>query len=252
MPFSSPSRRLLPSVLAVLLAGVAGSKGFAFGNAPSAAAPSSPVTAAPPPAAPAKPVTPAPTTPAAATPAATVTYSKDAIALYTIHITDQLHVTVFGEDNLNTMTHVDANGNINLNLVGQVKVLDMTLIEAQHVIEKTYQDKRLLRNPKVTVNLDKPAPRSYEVQGDVKGPGTYYMEIETAVSVVEAISKSGGFNDTAKSTDVRITHFDKEGNAQVRHVDVYAIIHGTSTLKANDNSLMLEPGDIVYVPMRII
>ena len=36
------------------------------------------------------------------------------------------------------------------------------------------------------------------------------------------------------------------------HIDVQAIFKGKSSLKSNDPSLILQPGDTVYVPEAII
>ena len=200
------------------------------------------------PAAPASPSPAAPVVPPAPAPADTFSFAPS----YTFTTTDALTVTVYDEPDLSTQTRVDTTGSINLNLVGKVKIAGLTISEAQTAIEKAYQDQRFLRNPQVTINIQTVATREVSIQGQVKAPGRYPLPIETSMSVVDLVTKAGGFTDIAKGTAVTITHFDSEGKPHVATVNVKAIIEGYDKIKVNDQSLMLLPGDIVYVPETII
>jgi polysaccharide export outer membrane protein len=213
------------------------------GSSPASAAPAS---------APAPHATPAPApvTPALAAPAANDTFSF--APSYTFTTTDALTVSVYGEDDLSTQTRVDTTGCINLNLVGKVKIAGLTISEAQKAIEKAYQDQRYLRNPQVTINIQTVATREVSIQGQVKAPGRYPLPIETSLSVVDLVTKAGGFTDIAAGTRVTITHFDSEGKPHVITVDVDKIIKGKDKSGINDQSLMLQPGDIVFVPETFI
>ncbi len=140
---------------------------------------------------------------------------------------------------------------VNLNLVGKVKIVGLTISEAQTAIENAYRDQRFLRKPQVTINIQSVATREVSIEGQVKGPGRYPLPIETAMSVVDLVSKAGGFTESAKGSAVTITHFDRDGKPHVTTVDVQSIMLGTSRIKSNDPSLMLQPGDIVWVPESI-
>jgi polysaccharide export outer membrane protein len=176
----------------------------------------------------------------------------DADLIHAIVTNDILTIDVYQEDDLRTQSRVNANGRVNLNLVKEVKVAGLTVIEAQQAIEKAYRDGRFLRKPQVTIHIVEYAERTVSIQGDVNAPNRYSLPIEATMSVADLVMKAGGLKDTANGRKVRITHFNAEGKAEVREVDVHAIIKGETKVRADDKSLMLEPGDIVFVPMNWI
>ena len=172
--------------------------------------------------------------------------------LYTIAITDSLRVSVFGEDDLSRVSRVDAKGTINLPLIGEIKVYGLTLRDAEQAIADAYRDGRYLRNPQVTINVEVYAVREISVQGQVKIPGRLVLPAESTMSVLEAVTKCGGFTDTAKGTEVRVTRIDAAGKVKVFVVDVDSLIKGKNRARSEDDSLLLLPGDIIYVPEKII
>jgi polysaccharide biosynthesis/export protein len=174
------------------------------------------------------------------------------ILAYTITLTDLLRIDIYQEEDLRTMSRVDAKGNLNLPLVGEVRVVGMTVSEAQKAVENAYRDGRFLRSPQVTINIEAYASREVSIQGQVRSPGRYPLPIETTMTVLELVTKSGGFTDTAKGTAVNITRVSPDGKKQVFTIDVDSLIKGKNRANTNDNSLTLQPGDIVYVPERII
>ncbi len=172
--------------------------------------------------------------------------------LYTIAVTDSLQVSVFGEEDLSRVTRVDARGMINLPLIGEVRVFGLTLREAEQAIGSAYRDGRFLRNPQVTVTVEVYAVREISVQGQVKNPQRVVLPAESSMTVLEAITKCGGFTDSAKGTEVRITRVGSDGKVKVFTVDIDSLIKGKDRAKAEDDSLLLLPGDIIYVPERLI
>jgi polysaccharide export outer membrane protein len=174
--------------------------------------------------------------------------------VYNIRTTDKLHITVFQEDDLSTICRVDAKGTVNLPLVGEIRVYGQTLSEAEHTIAAAYKDGQFLRNPEVTVAIEEYAPREVSIQGQVKNPGRYALPIEATLSVLDLVTKAGGFTDTAQGTAVKITRILPDGTTKVISLDVESLIKGKSNAKTNEenNSLLLQPDDIVYVPERII
>ena len=177
--------------------------------------------------------------------------SNQAVLAYTITLTDLLRVDIYQEDDLKTMSRVDAKGNVNLPLVGEVHVVGLTISDAQKAIENAYRDGRYLRTPQVTINVEAYASREVSIQGQVRSPGRYPLPIETSMTVLELVTKAGGFTDTAKGTAVNITRITTDGKKQVFTIDVDSLIKGRDKASIGDNSLMLQPGDIVYVPERI-
>jgi polysaccharide export outer membrane protein len=173
---------------------------------------------------------------------------------YNLRTTDKLRISVFQEDDLSTICRVDAKGTVNLPLVGEIRVYGESLSEAERTIEAAYKDGRFLRNPQVTVSVEEYAPREVSIQGQVKNAGRYALPIESTMSVLDLVTKAGGFTDTAQGTAVKITRILPDGTTKVITLDVESLIKGKSDTKTNEenNALLLQPDDIVYVPERII
>jgi polysaccharide export outer membrane protein len=188
----------------------------------------------------------------AAHPARAQTEPVHSKVVYVLAVTDRIRVVIFGEDDLATDARVDAFGNINLPLVGDIHVAGLSVDDAQRAVERAYRDGQYLRKPQATISIAEYAPREVSIQGQVKSPGRFLLPTESTYSVVELVTKAGGFTDIAKGNDVTITHFTPDGKKTVRKVDVESIIQGKNSERAQDSTLMLEPGDIVYVPESII
>jgi polysaccharide export outer membrane protein len=172
--------------------------------------------------------------------------------IYKLTTADRLRVVVYGEPDLATVTRIDARGNINLFLVGDVHVANCTVNEAQKVIEAAYRDGRFLRSPQATISVEDYAPRTVTVDGQVKAPGSIPLPVESTLTVYQAVIRAGGFTDVAKGSAVQVTRLMPDGTKKVFTVDVDSLIKGKGKTRERDDSLLLEPGDIIYVPERLI
>lgn len=171
---------------------------------------------------------------------------------YTITLTDRLRISLYQEEDLSVIARVDAKGQVNLPLVGEVTVAELSVADAQKVIETAYQEGRFLRNPQVTITIEEYAPREVSIQGEIRSPGRYPLPIEASMTVIELVTRAGGLTDTAKGTEVTITRVGLNGKKEVFTIDVESLIKGRAKADVQRNALMLKPGDIVYVPQRII
>jgi polysaccharide export outer membrane protein len=173
---------------------------------------------------------------------------------YRIRSTDKLSIRVFQEEELTTISRVDSKGTINLPLVNEVRVSGLTLSEAERTIESAYVNGRFLRNPEVTVEVEEYAPREVSINGQVKNPGRFPLPVESSMTVLDLVTRAGGFTDTAEGNAVRVTRILPDGSTRVITLDVESLIKGKGSVKSNgeNSALLLEPDDIVYVPERII
>ncbi len=173
--------------------------------------------------------------------------------VYKISRMDKISIVVVGESDLTVGgKRVDANGNVNLALVGEVKIAGLSVSQAQSAIEAAYRDGRILRNPQVTINIEEYAPRTVSISGMVRQPGTINLPPESTMSIKELILKAGGFSETANGSKVKITRVMPDGTTKFFTLNVDAILKGRDTGKSTDNTFALEPDDIVYVPEKII
>lgn len=171
---------------------------------------------------------------------------------YAIALTDRLRISVYQEDDLSIIARVDAKGCVNLPLVGEVQIAGLSIADAQRVVEAAYREGRYLRHPQVTINVEEYAPREISVQGQVRSPGRIPLPIESTMTIFDAVSKAGGLTDTARGSAVTVTRVLPDGTKQTFVVDVESLIKGRNRADVQKNSLLLQPGDIVYVPERII
>lgn len=172
--------------------------------------------------------------------------------VHTLGLADRVRVAVYQEEDLTSLTRIDARGRINMPLLGEITIGGMTVVEAQAAIENAYKEGRFLRNPQVTISVEEYAPREVSIQGAIRSPGRYTLPVESTFTVVELVTKAQGITDIGKGTAVTITRILPDGTKKVFTVDVDSIIKGKKDTKVDDNSLMLLPGDIVYVPERLI
>jgi len=146
--------------------------------------------------------------------------------IHTLALADRVRIAVYQEEDLTSLTRIDARGRVNLPLIGEIGIGGLTVIEAQAVIENAYKDGRFLRNPQVTVSVEEYAPREVSIQGRIRNAGRYTLPIESTFTVVELVTKAGGIDDIGKGSAVSVTRILPDGTKKVFTVDVDSIIKG--------------------------
>jgi len=132
---------------------------------------------------------------------------------------------------------VSADGTIYLPLLQEIKVAGYTAKELSKEITQMYR--RYLRQPYVKVRIKN---HKVFVLGEVKNAGVVPIEGNT-ISVIEAISRSGGLTDHASRDKIRV--IAKEGDKyKIRTLNMSKF----STL--NMDNLILKNNSIVYVEPR--
>ncbi|MDB6116017.1 MAG: Polysaccharide biosynthesis/export protein [Lacunisphaera sp.] len=172
--------------------------------------------------------------------------------VHTLTLADRLRIAVYQEDDLTTLTRVDARGKVNLPLLGEIAIGGMTVTEAQTAVENAYKDGRFLRNPQVTINVEEYAVREVSISGQVRNAGRYQLPNESTYTLAELVTKAGGITDIGKGSAVSVTRILPDGTKKVFTVDVDSIIKGKKGNKNDDDNFLLQAGDNVYVPEKLI
>jgi polysaccharide export outer membrane protein len=120
-----------------------------------------------------------------------------------IGLGDKIKITVENEPNLGADTRVSPQGNVNLPLIGEVRILNLTAKEAEESIRQRLADGFLL-NPIVSVAIAE--YRVYYMYGEVKKAGGY--PFQPGLTVRKAIALAEGFTDFADKKDIRVVHDD--------------------------------------------
>lgn len=195
----------------------------------------------------------APCTPilAAEPPPPTAAAEKRFIA-YKITRGDRVSVSVVGEPELTVVQkRVESTGTINLLYIGNIRLVGLTIAEAQDFIAQSYRDGRFLRNPQVSVTVDEYAPRIVRIGGKVNAPGQIPIPPDAEMTIIEVIFKANGLTETARSSAVRVTRTMPDGTEKLFTLDLEAALkaRGKST---GDGSFVVQPDDVVYVPEKFI
>jgi polysaccharide export outer membrane protein len=150
---------------------------------------------------------------------------------------DLIEVNVYNVPELTTKARVGNSGDVYLPLIDYVHVGDLTVDEAQSLIEKRLGDGGFVRNPHVTIFVDESASQGVTVLGEVSKPGIYPDLGDH--KLYELISEAGGFTPSAARKVSIIRH----NQPQVMQVALPRNLG--DDLSGNVDVL---PGDTITVP----
>ena len=153
---------------------------------------------------------------------------------------DLIAVSMFDAPDLSGQFRVDANGDINLPLLGHVHVVGLTADEAGALIAKRYVDADILKpqSSYATVSIAEYATQGITVTGAVRSPGVYpALGIRMLNDVIAA---AGGTQPDAASK-VIITHRDDPS-------DPVTVDYNPEALTPKIPQVQILPGDTLLVP----
>lgn len=165
---------------------------------------------------------------------------------YTLGSSDVLEISVWNKADLTHEVTVRPDGWITYPLIGEVYVTGCNPAELAEIIKEKLST--YLRNPVVSVNVLQYRNKKILVIGEVKLPGLY--QYEGNMTVFNAIGLAGGYKKHAELKNVLIVRNSsfKPKNPDFYLVNLHKVIHDGN---ASEN-LILDPGDIVYVPQNVI
>jgi len=158
---------------------------------------------------------------------------------YIIGEQDYLTITVWREKELSGSVVVRPDGKITVPLVGETKVVGMTPVQVQDMLEQRL--KPFIAVPQVTVAVSQINSRRVYLIGQVVKEGSY--QINSSTTVLQLIAEAGGLRDFAKQKNIYILR--AHGSEQKRYSFNYeAVVRG----KNQDQNILLQPGDTIVVP----
>lgn len=156
----------------------------------------------------------------------------------TIGTGDLLNIVVFDTPELTTSVRVTQDGEINLPVLGLMKLAGLSTSEASIKIEEELRNRRLILDPHVTIFVAEYASQGATVMGEVRAPGVY-PTLGTR-KLLDMISLAGGVITTAGKA-VSIVHRNDP-----QHPVTVALQSGPATMYAQENPVIL-PGDTIIV-----
>jgi polysaccharide export outer membrane protein len=151
---------------------------------------------------------------------------------------DLLSIVVFDTPELTTSVRVSQDGDVNLPVLGRIRLAGFNTIDAARKIEQELRFRHLILEPHVTVFIAEYASQGATVTGEVRNPGVY-PTLGTR-KLLDMLSVAGGLQATAGKT-VSIIHRDDP-----QHPVTIALQQGPAAISAQQNPVIL-PGDTIVV-----
>jgi len=130
--------------------------------------------------------------------------------------------------------------NVNLNLIGNLKVTDLTMEQAHDLIVQKEQAR--LNDPDLNLILREFQRPYIVVAGEVTTPGK--IDLRETTTAMQAILLAGGFKESAHSNQVLLFRKINTDTAEVKVLKL-TNIHKTAQL---EHDAQLEAGDMLLVP----
>lgn len=163
---------------------------------------------------------------------------------YTLHVGDVLNAQYLYTPGLNQKVTVSPDGYLNLNFVGDVKVLGLTVEQAHDAIVMKARER--LNDPELNLVLEQFQVPYVQVAGEVGKPGR--IDLSANLTAMQAIIVTGGFLESAQTAQVLLYRKINSDTAEVRVLNLKNL-RKTSDL---ERDVQLEPGDMLYVPRNKI
>lgn len=165
---------------------------------------------------------------------------------YKLQPMDLIRFQVFQEPDMDREVRVSRSHTITLPLIGTVDLKGKSMREAEQIVTGLYRRDYLV-NPQVNMTIVEYAPRLVNVLGAVNSPGSVPIPPEGTLTVLEAITRSGGFARIANRTKIVVTRTEADGSSQNYQLDGDQLVRG-----AIDSRWQLQPGDVIFIPESIL
>ncbi len=176
-----------------------------------------------------------------------------ATAAYTLGPHDEIQIHVVGSDETpNAPVRIGADGYVNIPLAGRFKAAGLTVEEIEAKVAARLE--RYLREPQVSVSVQRSQSRPVTVLGAVRSPGVH--QVEGQKTLLEITSLAGGFRDDS-GYEVKIVRRrqygpldlpgegpDETGRFHVGQVDLDALLEA----KKPEYNIFVQPHDVITVP----
>lgn len=151
---------------------------------------------------------------------------------------DVVEVRIYNEAELSGTHQISDSGTIRLPLVGAVDAAGMTPDQLTVKIAQLYNE-RYLKDADVSLFVKEHNSRKIYVLGQVAKPGPYAFDGK--MTVIDAVALAGG---TTKLADADRTLITRDQNGK----QVRVVVRVGSIGEGRSPDILLQPGDIIFVP----
>jgi polysaccharide biosynthesis/export protein len=146
-------------------------------------------------------------------------------------------LNVLDEPDLMGIFRVDDLGNLQLPVLGAIKVEGMSVTQAADLIRRKLLEEQILKNPQVTLNVLEYAATQVTILGEVASPGKYPLLVSH--SLPDVLALAGGLTPTA-GNEVEVVHAGEAASPSVMK-------YSRQTDAKEASALLILPGDTVRV-----
>ncbi|HEV2397371.1 MAG TPA: polysaccharide biosynthesis/export family protein [Candidatus Sulfotelmatobacter sp.] len=165
---------------------------------------------------------------------------KDRSPRYRIQAGDSFDVSFELSPEFNQTVSVQPDGFVTLRSVGDLKVAGQTVPELTQTLRGAYS--KILNDPLISVVLKEFEKPYFVADGQVAKPGKY--EMHGGVTLTQAIAIAGGFNSSAKHSQVLLFRRIDDQWTEAKLIDVKKM---QKSGNLNEDPF-LHPGDMLFVP----
>ncbi len=168
--------------------------------------------------------------------------AQDASQEYRIGPKDLLEVTAMGVQEINKLAvRVSEDGRINLPLIGEVEVNNLTKSEVEKKLVGLLSEKYVI-NPQVSIFIVEYKSKRVSILGAVEKPGPY--ELLGRQTIMSIISQAGGMTRDAGNDIIVIRQLADGSSTSIRISIDDLFVKGEAKL-----NIPLEPNDIINIPV---
>ncbi|MBI5194700.1 MAG: polysaccharide export protein [Nitrospirae bacterium] len=156
---------------------------------------------------------------------------------------DKVEINVYRHDDLKKTVQIDVSGKITYPLLGDIQAGGLSIFQLRDKIRDGLS--KYLVDPQVSVGVASVQGQKVIVLGEVRTPG--FFQIETSMTVLEAVSRAGGFTLDGKKKSVLLIR----GGLKTPQLITLNLEKALSKGDLAQN-IQLQRDDIVYVPRTYI
>lgn len=160
---------------------------------------------------------------------------------------DRLNISVKEQPDMSRVYAVAGDGSVDFAFAGRVVIAELTSDEASRKLESVLEDK-YFKEANVTISIANFVEGDVLVTGAVRASGSLPFRGDSILTLMEAISRSGGLSENAAGERVRILRWLPGGSMERQGIEVNVRAMLDTMDFAKDQ--YLRPRDIIVVPFR--
>jgi protein involved in polysaccharide export with SLBB domain len=160
---------------------------------------------------------------------------------YLLQAGDTIDIRFFYNSQLNEVLPIRPDGKVSLVLIGDVQAAGLSANDFGQALRREYGE--VVREPEISVIVREFGGQKVYVGGEVLAPGLQFMN--SPLTALQAIVQAGGFKSSSDLKQIVVLRNQGTNEPQYISLDLKDTLNG----KALDRDVLLQPLDIVFVPM---